>query len=232
MRRFVLLVLSAAMCSWLFTVFWSRVGEEELLTVTMVEQTETALHPVWQLPCQIPDTQLNALGLGVYDGPFWEDGSGDEVIGVCALVLKNQGEDFIREGEIWLESSVGRLEFAFSMLPPGESVMIPEKNRQKDRPVYLSNMGASIQVLPEDVLMSQIKVEELGQILLGITNQGQDTQSGLTLCYKTYDTPAQIYIGGSMKTYDLPELLPGETVEISPYGYVSGYSRVLSIIRE
>ena len=118
------------------------------------------------------------------------------------------------------------------MLPPGESVMIPEKNRQKDRPVYLSGMGASVQVLPEDMLMSQFKVEELGQILLGITNQGEDAQRDLTLCFKTYDTPAQIYIGGSVKPYELPELLPGQTVEISPYGYVSGYSKVLSIIRE
>lgn len=232
MRKFVLLVLSAAMCSWLFGVFWSRVGEEELLSVTMAEQTETALRPVWQLPCAIPDTDLNALGLGLYDGPFWEDGSGDEVIGICALVLKNEGEEYIREGEVWLESSAGRLEFAFSMLPPGESVMIPEKNRQKVRPAYLSGMGATLEVLPNDQIMSQIKAEEQGQILLGITNEGQETLCGLKLYFKTYDTPAQIYIGGSVKTYDLPEILPGQTIEISPYGYVSGYSKVLAVVKE
>lgn len=232
MRKIVLLVLSGAMCVWLFAVFWSRVGEEELLTVTMAEQTETALRPVWQLPCGIPDTELNALGLGVYDGPFWEDGSGDEVIGICALVLKNEGEEYIREGEVWMESSAGRLEFVFSMLPPGESVMIPEKNRQKIRPAYLSSMGASVQLLPQEALATQIEIEELGQITLALTNRGQETQSGMKLFFKTYDTPAGIYIGGSVKTYDLPELLPGQTVEISPYGYVSGYTKVLSIIRE
>ena len=110
--------------------------------------------------------------------------------------------------------------------------MIPEKNRQEIRPVYLSGMGAEVQPLGGCALVSDIRVEELGQITLAVTNAGQESRSGLKLCFKTYDMPAQIYIGGNFKTYDLPQLLPGQTVEISPYGYVSGYTKVLGIIGE
>lgn len=233
MRRVCLLILAAAVGSWMFTLFWGRIGNRDLPAVSVVATpSQAAMQEVWQLPQKVQGTDLLAHSLGVYDGPFMEDGSGEEVIGITALVLENTGDSMIEKGEVILKSNQGDLTFSFSMLPPGAKILIPEGSRQKLRPAYFTSVSGFGRILEGESLADRILIEERDMITLVLTNIAEEETDQLTLIFKTIDSPSEIWIGGNIHEVSLPILAPGETVEISPYGYVQGYTKVVAIIKE
>lgn len=231
MRRVLLLVMGLGIGGLLLVLFCAEVsntpGIEAVAETVAVEATQS----IWTLPCQIPGTCLTAQTLAVYDGPFQEDGSGDEVIGVTALVLHNDSGAFLDWGEVALETGDVTLRFTFTALPPDATILVPERDRQKDRPsVFTCCRGETQEARTQFV--EDIRIEEVDAITLAVTNLGEEPWEGLRVYYKSYNSQAQMYVGGNTYTVSIPLLEPGQTVEITPYHYVKNYTKVVSATGE
>ena len=227
MKRGMLLAVGFAASGLLLCALCANVARE-LGEDREVVQTDA----VYQLPCQVPGTPLTAQMLVSYDGPFMEDGSGEEVSGVTALVLYNDSEQMIRSGQVVLEAGETRLEFSFTCLPPDGTILVPEQNRSDSRPDCFS--GCCGQTETTDYLSppDMIQVEEKDPITLSVTNLGDTVYPLLHLYYKTYDSGSGMYVGGSTYSVTLENLWPGMPREMIPYRYVRDYARIVAVIPE
>lgn len=228
MRRVLLLVTGLCLGGLLLTVFCAEVSNTPVLGTGAEMTSEEPTQSVWTLPCKIPGTCLTAQTLAVYDGPFYEDGSGDEVIGVTALVLHNDGDAFLRWGEVALEAGEVTLRFAFTSLPPDATILVPERGRQEESPsAFVGCCGAVEEA--RDEFAENIRLGAKDAITLTVTNLGQERREAIQIYYKTYDSLSRMYVGGNTYMVTVQELEPGETAEISPYHYVKNYTKVVAV---
>lgn len=181
------------------------------------------------LPADIEGTSLRAVQLAVYEGPFWEDGTGEETVDIAALVLENTGVCFVIDGAVVLDWGEDRLVFELSWLPPGEKVLVLEKDRKSYREIKDGICyGWTSEDYPETT--EAVTVEPAGETSLAFTNRTDSVVPGVSALYKHYDEESDMYIGGI--TYSMPvELLqPGEIRIVTPWRYAAGYSRVVCVM--
>ncbi len=200
-------------------VFW------QCMDVKALELQQPMLVP---FPCNVTGTELTALQLARYEGPFWEDNSETEVVDVAALVIENMGT-FFAEGAVILEWEQDRMVFEFYDLPPGERALILEKDRKRyrqgapvvcygwDREVYYENMG-------------HVSVEDAGGAAMAVTNRTDGIVPVTQISYKTRDPGSGMFIGGISYRVQVRNLLPGERRIVTPYHYASGSSEILYVI--
>lgn len=183
------------------------------------------------LPSQVEDTGLLAVRLASYDGPFLEDGTGDEVVGVAALVIENTGGTMVSEGSVILVQGERMLVFELTGLPPGACALVLEKDRQ-------SNSADAIQACwgwvrreyPEN--MGQVGVEHTGLGSLAFTNRTTEQIYKAEALFKNYDAVSGMYIGGISYLAEVAQLQAGETRVISPPYFAVGYSKVVRVAIE
>lgn len=72
---------------------------------------------------------LSVTGMGSYSGPFYEDGSDDEVSEILAVTVKNDSAKYLEYMEFELIIGGKSCAFSLSTLPPGQSAVVLEKNR-------------------------------------------------------------------------------------------------------
>lgn len=84
----------------------------------------------------LPDTKTGALendlellGVGCYTGPYFEDGSDEEVSDVYAAVVKNNGADWVDFAVITMACGDQTATFEISALPGGTAVLVLESTR-------------------------------------------------------------------------------------------------------
>lgn len=220
MKRWMLVVWSVVLSGCMMGLLFTLV-KRQMEVPTMAEQR-------LEFPFAVPGTKLTALNLAVYEGPFWEDGSGDPVANVTALVLRNDGEEYVQQGTVVLDTGEELLRFLFEGLEPGATILVPERDRCKEMPVeWIGCLGAVQE--GQRLLEETVSVEKVDDITLRVTNKGAEALSKLVLVYKNYDSPSGIYIGGAAFEAAVPDLAPGESAEVIPYGYVDGYSRVVEV---
>lgn len=229
MRRALWIVVGLALVSLFFAYFGEDIRNEAVPAVQIPQST-----PVERtLPCKIEGTELTAQNLAVYDGPFMEDGSGDEVIGVTALVLHNDTNTFLEWGEVELATDSTTLCFRFTALAPDATILIPEKNRSEERPESFLHCSGTVQTIQQQPIgKDKIRIAEVDLTTLSLTNQDLHAYEDIRIYYKRYDTPSQMYIGGNTYTAQIGLILPGQTVCVSPYRFVRGYSRVVTVLPE
>lgn len=179
-------------------------------------------------PCSVTGTELTALQLARYEGPFWEDNTETEVADVAALVIENGGT-FLAEGAVILEWEQERMVFEFYDLPPGDRVLILEKDRKRfrlgtplacygwDREAYHENMG-------------HVSAEDAGGAAMAVTNRTNGIVPVTQISYKTRDPGSGMFIGGISYRVQVRNLLPGERRIVAPYHYASGSSEILYVI--
>ena len=144
MHKWGILAVGLCVGGVLFAALTRRVAAEPAAEFCITEPATI------ELPCAVADTQLVIRGTAVYEGPYWEDGSGEEVANVLALVVENTGGTMILQGQILLKTERGVLEFSVSWLPPDEAVLVLEKNRASagDCEIY-SCSGWNTTIYPE-----------------------------------------------------------------------------------
>ncbi len=183
---------------------------------------------VLPFPCSVAGTELTALQLARYEGPFWEDNTETEVVDVAALVIENTGA-FLSEGAVILEWEQERMVFEFYDLPPGERVLILEKDRKHFRQgMPLSCYGWEREAYHED--MGHVLVEDAGGAALSVTNQTNGIVPVTQISYKSRDPGSGMFIGGISYRVQVRNLLPGERRIVTPYHYANGSSEVLYVI--
>jgi len=195
-------------------------------------QGTQVLQPVKQtnpFPRAVTDTELFALQLVRYEGPFWEDNSNETVAGVAALVIENRGCILASFGAVVLEWEKETLVFEFSALPAGERVLVLEKDRQPlpgappekcygwTRGEYPENMG-------------HVVIEENGGASIEVINKTSGQIPVVQICYKTRDRGSGMLLGGISYTVEVRNLRPRERRLLTPYHYICGNSTVVRIL--
>ncbi len=181
-----------------------------------------------QFPCPVEDTFLTAISLASYEGPFWEDGTDEEVAGIAALVVENNSGLFVEQGAVILTVGEETLVFELEALPPGERALVLEKDRKAYfaceqfvcygwvKNAYLENMPG-------------VTVAENSLGVFSVINHTNGLLDQVTVYYKNYDTQSGMYIGGTVYMAEVERLQPGEVRAVSPYRYVQCSSRIVAV---
>lgn len=141
---------------------------------------------------------LRLAAIGRYTGAYMEDGSGDAVENVLALVLENTSDQLIEYAQISTKFDNSSAAFQFTALPAGGYVLVLESNRQT------ISAGAKVQ-LPEveqiafvkDLILDYSNDFELYNAdgVINIKNvSGKDFEDDIFVYYKTFQY--NVYLGG------------------------------------
>lgn len=178
----------------------------------------------FDLPMKIDCTSLTVRTMAIYDGPFYEDGSGQEVADVAALIVSNDSDALIPYANIVVDTENDRLVFHAHMLPPKSVTLVPESSAKPYAPENIVNLYAWHTVKQEQT-NGQIRITEQDDVTLRIENHsGKDLQD-LTVYFKKYIDG--VYIGGKPFEFVIPSLEENDSIAVSPAYYVRGYSQVL-----
>ena len=223
MYKWSVLVLGLCVGGVMFAVLTKHVAEKPAEGTCVMEPE------VVELPCAVKDTQMTVRERALYEGPYWEDGTGEEVADVFALVVENTGGTMILQGQIFLKTETGMLEFVISWLPPDGVALVPEKNRAPADDVrILECSGWNTTIYPE--MTGAVTAVEQGMGELVFVNQTTQPIAKVETWYRSLDPQSQMYIGGSAQAIVLEGLQPGEERVILPFRYAKGYSKVVSIL--
>ena len=182
-------------------------------------------------PRSVMGTELLATATIRYDGPFWEDGSNEEVSGVAALVVENQGGLLVSSGAVILELGKDRMVFELSFLPPGGRVLVLEKDRKPySHQTPITCYGWTQEEYPENPGL--VSVESVGLSGLTLTNHTGCTVPGVEVQYKNYDQESGMFLGGISYCLMEKDLMPRETRMLTPACYSAWESRVVRILQE
>ncbi len=211
----------------------SLTAADKPVAAPVLQADLTAVQPqieTFQLPRPITGTTLIAERLAAYDGPFLEDGSGDEVTNIAALVVRNTGAYGVSSAHITLQWDSGAYLFFADMIPAGESVLLLELSRREyEQRSWTCCVGFQQQDLSDWSAGSKITVKEEGIGTLLITNEEAVPVENIKLFYKSYLSPPGIFVGGITYSAEIRRLEPGETTQISPEFFVNGFTKIIRI---
>ena len=200
---------------------------EETLIQTGNEQEDTSF------PLALQYTTLVVEAFSSYDGPWLEDGSEENVIGVAALLVRNTGTVGIEYARITLQQNGREMTFDATYIPPKGSILLLEEEKQPytDAPVTQCRYRT---VIPGDFDLSkrEIRIEEEGMGSLKVTNLTDQPMGCVRVFYKHHEGQADLYVGGITYSVVIPDLQPGETRIITPYRYACGYALVVAVVEE
>lgn len=178
------------------------------------------------LPHTISCTSVEVVRLASYDGPFYEDGSGREVMNAAALEIYNKSNELIPYAYIIVYTANEQYTFRATMIPPQASVLIPESQAQTLGQTEMVHIFGWTTV-KQPTQPYAIEIAQRGKNRLQITNLSEKTISELTVFHRTYVPEGDIYCGGIAFETEIPQITPGESVTVHPIYYVSGYSHIV-----
>lgn len=182
------------------------------------------------LPYQIPGSSLVVSGVASYDGIYLEDGSDTEISGVTVLLLQNAGETDIEYASVSVRVDGTELAFEASDLPAGSMAVVQEKNKTPFRAGTYTDCTATVAEVGEfEMSEEQVKVKEQEEQGLVVTNLTEEDIPAVRVFYKFYMEEETTYVGGITYTAKITDLRAGESREITPSHYVSGYSKVMMV---
>lgn len=197
------------------------------------EETLPRTEQMITLPMGVPGTALIAQRMSAYDGPFLEDGSHREVMGVAALLVYNGGSAEVSVAYIALQFGEDTYNFFGENIPAGGMVVLLEQNAKAYREGALTGCtGWQVIAHTGSEIWKKIAVAEGEQGLLEVTNFTDQTLKNVRIYYKSWLSPPDIYVGGISYCERIGQLLPGQRVCIYPGRYAAGYSKVVSVTAE
>ncbi len=192
-------------------------------------QTQTFLVEEITLPIAVPGTSLIAQRLSGYEGPFMEDGSDREVVDIAALHIYNSGSRAIQKAYIVLFYDERSYVFYGEHIPAGATVLLLERNAAAYRRGSFTACVGWQEVSQQEDRQAQLHITDRAMGTVVVTNRTQKTLKNVRLYYKAWLSPPDIYVGGITYMIEVPLLLPGQTVNLYPHHYASGYSKVVFI---
>ena len=206
-------------------------GESEELEVQTYTDPITCNTDSSIFPFAIPDTQLEVLNVGAYDGLFLEDGSDDEISGVAALVLRNCGKAAVEYVSISMTCGNTPLEFEGSDIPSGAMIVLQDKNRTAFSGGTISNCSATVAELDKlEMSENAVQITESSNNSLTINNITNKALPCVRIFYKFYSSDEGAFVGGITYVAKITDLQPDEAQTILPSHYVAGYS-IITMVR-
>lgn len=182
-------------------------------------------------PRSVMGTDLLAVRTVKYSGPFWEDGTNEEVSDVAALVIENQGGLLVVGGAVILEIGKERMIFELSFLPPGGTVLVLEKDRKLySQQAPVTCYGWTREEYPEN--SGLVSVESRGLAGWMITNHTGITVPRVEVHYKNYDPKTGMFLGGISYQVIETDLMPREVRLLEPTGFTARESRIVLVLQE
>lgn len=212
---------------------WKEAEEETKLVFTPA-QTSPSVYPLGQhnveLPVTFPGTKLTAQALAMYEGAFAEDGSGDNVTNVAALILHNAGETGIAYAEVELTIEGSRYSFTVTCLPPGGKVLVPEVSRQPFQQGDITQCRC-VELVEGifDLAQDRLRITQNGMAGVILENTAREELRNVCLYYKLYVNAQNMYVGGVTYRYPVGTLQPGQRLEVIPEHFVWGYSAIVGV---
>lgn len=207
-------------------ICWSGV---EAASTFLPAQATSAAHTEIGFPTAIPGTDLLAMRLGCYEGPFLEDGTGRNVFNTALLEVKNTGSCMIRRAVIRLAAGECAYVFELTFLPPGETVLVLEKNGRPCGEAVITEIEGTQENAQKDTGLSEFSVTDLQIGMTRITNRSAKDFSDLRIYYKSSLGEDAYLVGGITHTYPLQDLKAGESVIVNLPNYAMGGSRIVAI---
>ena len=220
MRRAVLLITGLGAGGAVFLLLMLSVAEQCRAVPVSVTQDG-------RFPWSVEGTELVALELASYEGPFWEDGSDEEVACVAGLVVENTSALQAARGAVVLEWEDARMVFELTGVPSGMKVLLLEKDRHVFRTDPPVNCYGWVQEAYPECNPAVIAAE--GNALV-LANLSQSEIPLIIVQFKNYDADSGMFIGGVTYTAQVSSLLPEEVRRILPFHYAPGYSKVISVM--
>lgn len=205
--------------------------QETVLSVSAPETDSQPLETVITFPISIPGTTLTAKSLALYEGDMLETTSDTHLVDAVALEVENCGSREVAIAHIVLQFGKEEMHFFGTNLLPGTTNLLVEMGGQH-RP-EADCTGCSGWVQYGDGLRLQdteIKITEVDMGTVRVENISQQVQENIMLYHKNYLYDAELYLGGiTYQTY-IGTLAPGEAMEVTPYRYASGYSKIVKAV--
>ncbi len=146
-------------------------------------------------PISISDG-LTIISTDEYNGPYFEDGTDEDVTGIQMIVLENTSKEDLQYAEIIVEYENTVAEYAVTNLPAGEKALILEKNRMKFTDKEIENVSIKNIVFLEKMLLYEDLFEIKG--LEGVVNirniSDIDINGDIYVYYKNVEN--SLYLGG------------------------------------
>jgi len=228
MKRAVLLLtgLCAAFGVSGILLFHSQAILDGTTPTNAVQKNEQTL----SFPFFIHQTGLIAEQLVVYEGPFWEDGSGVDSVNTVALLIHNGNRQGIEHARVVLTTSAGQLVFEADMIPAGRSVLIPEKREAAYAHTLVLDYEGWVSVSQESWSWKDtLSIRQTGMGTVAITNETDRPLQDVKLYYKSFLSEPGFLIGGRSFVYVLPYIAQNQTIHICPKNYAKGYSEIVYI---
>ena len=118
--------------------------------------------------------------------------------------------------------------FAGDHIPPSSWVMLLEQNRKpyrQDSPIACT--GSQTVSIENAEMLPQVQIEDTTYGMV-VCNHGNEIQD-VSIYYKGWLSSPEIYLGGITYCTVIPNLQPGQRVQLQPYHYAPGYSKVVAI---
>lgn len=203
-------------------------------TVLSISASETATQPpenVLTFPISIPDTTLTAKSLALYEGDMLETDSDTHLIDAAALEVENYGSREVEIAHITLQFGTEEMHFFGTNLLPDSTTLMVEMDGKLWKKANCTGCSGWVQYGDDPQLLdTEIKVTEVDMGTIRVENISQQIQENIMLYHKNYLYDAELYLGGiTYQTY-IGTLAPGEALEITPYRYASGYSKIVKAV--
>lgn len=205
-----------------------QVDSKPVLQVVLGQMTGDTL--AQKLPLQVQGTSLIAEQIVLYEGPLPENAASGEVVNTAALLLRNTGAYGIEQAEVVLETGDRQYVFQADTIPPGEAVLVPEKNRCAYGPqAFTACYGTAVYSTADWNCADTLLIQPVDIGTVRVSNQTDEVLCGIMLYYKDYTADPGFFVGEQAYMHLIEFLEPGQTIYINPVFYTEGYSRIARI---
>lgn len=177
---------------------------------------------------------LELLGVGRYTGEYFEDGSDEPVEDVYAVVLRNNGEDWVDFAAITMNCSDRALSFELASLPGSTCVLVLEAERRtwnegdrcfnphaavtEDDAAHVYSFEDDFELYPSDGVLNLKNISE------------KTFENGASVFYKSYDYG--LFLGGVTYRANFSALEPGAIGQSIQPHYSDARSMILYMTYE
>ena len=205
-------------------------------------QNHTAAPAVWQqvdgdqvvaeplqFPHILPDSGLVVEELQCYNGPYWEDGSGEIVDNVAGLMVYNPTDRLIEFASFALKQDSRRLYFFVYHLPPKSRCLVLEYNRIACDPSFVIACDElCVRWDQQEFSREYVDYVGLGPTMTIINRDARELRH-VTVWYKQYIKTKDYYLGGAVYSAHVFYLQPGQQQTIWPEYYEAGCAKIVGI---
>lgn len=163
------------------------------------------------------DGNLSVELVGSYSGPYVEDGSDTPIDGVLAMIVKNNGSDWIPHAKIALHYGDETAWFRVNALPADSAAIVLESNALKYAPSMeftAANASAAQSMIEPISDFSSDFALHCADGLINIENiSGEDFSNKVQVFYKNYDMDSGLYVGGIAYSVSADGIVSGEIIQ-------------------